>query len=127
MLQLQSWRMEREDVSSPFISECFSPGKSISQLGELSVDSRALDMSCSRQVLLEAAGVIMQLAAFCVLFGHPMCAGTGVFHIQQAFPTLEFESMDFRRVLYLFLVAPLCPLLFFQDSTEVAGNGQPVE
>lgn len=37
MLQLQSWRMEREDVSSPFISECFSPGKSISQLGELSV------------------------------------------------------------------------------------------
>lgn len=90
-------------------------------------DSRALDMSCSRRVLLEAAGVIMQLAAFCVLLGHPMCVGTGVFHIQQAFPTLGFESMDFRRVLYLFLVAPFCPLLFFQDSTEVAGNGQPVE
>lgn len=90
-------------------------------------DSKALDMSCSRQVLLGAVEVIMQLVAFCVLLGHPMCVRTGVFHIQQAFPTVGFESMDFRHVLYLFLVAPFCPLLFFQDSTEVAGNGQPVE
>lgn len=56
-----------------------------------------------------------------------MCAGTGVFHIQQAFPTLGSQSLDFKDVLYFFLVAPLCPLLFLQDSTEVAGNGQPVE